>query len=164
MAVFPRRSRRCYKRSNDKIFANASDIVAKLRGNGSPTDEDVIKYFYSIVRNTAIDKLRKEKKHTDVIHDSKDEDEQLNMLATVPDPHNCSPEMQICLQQALEIFNNEHSVCADALNKQVLGATTKEIAAWRNANEGATRQYLSQCVKKLRELMNEHCPNSMRYA
>ena len=147
-----------------KIFDNASDIVAKLENNGSPTDEDVRNFFYSMVRNAAIDKLRKEKKHTDTVHESIDGDNQNNTLAILPDPHNSSPDMLICLQQALEIFNNENPMCAEALNKQALGATTKEIAVWRNANEGATRQYLSQCARKLRELMNEHCPNALRYA
>lgn len=70
--------------------------------------------------------------------------------------HNPSDDIdsiEECVQKAFARFAKEDQKRAEALSLVVEGYEIKKIAGFINRTEGATREYLSQCRKKIEKYM-----------
>ncbi len=72
----------------------------------------------------------------------------------IPDPSNDMETIEECVQRAFARFSKDDQKRAEALSLVVEGYEIKKIAKFINRTEGATREYLSQCRKKIEKYMS----------
>lgn len=110
----------------------------------------VATWLWTIARNSMLDYLRA-KKPTESIDEMLD-GELLDMdcIATLP----CSGErldLQNCIQRGFTAFSEEHPERASVMRLAVFEEwNIEEVAAFLARTPAATREYLSQCRKRLR--------------
>src|SRR5262249_18377193 len=69
-------------------------------------------------------------------------------------PSAAREALQDCFDRGFGAFTQAHPLASEVLHKVVhLDWSTRDVAQFLQRNEGATREYLSQCRKKLRRFL-----------
>ena len=72
------------------------------------------------------------------------------------------PAQVDCVRRGFERYVRVAPECAEAIMRVVAdGWTYDELASWRRSTQGATREYLSQCRKRLAEYV-QPCFDALR--
>ena len=114
-------------------------------------DSQVSTWIWSIARNCLNDRWRsrREADSLDEMKESDGDDWELSLGSSEP-PHELL-EMKNCVRQAFVEFAERHPDSAQAtLLAAVEGWTMDELAQALGRTAGATREFVSQCRKKLR--------------
>ena len=90
----------------------------------------------------------------DLNANSDDEGDKLDNLP-VEQPEDSDSD---CIRHAFKLFADTEPDRARALSLHAEGHDQQDIAATIGRNPGATREYISQCRKKLNALLDKHCP------
>lgn len=138
--------------ANDVVqqsFVVAIDKLASFRGDSSVTT-----WIWGIARNVLLEQLRARKLSNSFSSIGPDNGDDENTggseVATHPNlSHWPSMEDSLCLQEALVAFAREYPERALALEFLVQGWTMPELARHLGRTESATRQYVSECRRKL---------------
>jgi RNA polymerase sigma-70 factor (ECF subfamily) len=108
-------------------------------------------WLWTIARNTLMSHLRERK--PDVSLDDMDTDEADGLLAQLR-PSGSNPAAVDCVKRSFEHYSNAQPECAEALMRVVVdGWGYEELTQYRSSTYGATREYLSQCRKRLMEFV-----------
>ena len=132
----------------------AQDIVQDtfvniVKGCDSFREEcDFSGWLWAVARNTMLGHFRKNSKHANNI----DEYEEVDVVS---DTTNSNYEsLEDCVQQAITNFGLSDPERAKVLTLAAIeGWSTKEIASFLDRTAGATREYISQCRKKIKQFM-----------
>jgi RNA polymerase sigma-70 factor (ECF subfamily) len=96
------------------------------------------------------------------------EEDQIDLLACMPDPHALDVGARLCLQGQLEKFIREQPQRFAALEHEFHGHDHREIAQLIGRSYGASRQFVSQCFAKLldyfRPCISDELAASLRQA
>lgn len=128
-------------------------FVRVMRGaRGFRGDARVSSWIYQIARNLHLDQLRRSRPE-----DTYDEDAWMRIEAEVEAPADsgeAAEAMDDCVRRGYADYAAAYPQCAEALDKVVhLHWSTRDVAQFLQRTEGATREYLSQCRKKLRRFL-----------
>lgn len=131
-------------------------FVRVVRGAaGFRGEAKVSSWLFQIARNLHLDQLRREN-----LEDTLDEDGWARVEGEVATPAVCeSPAavqqaLQDCFDQGWRLFGEAHPQPAQVLEKVVQhGWSIRDVAGFLARTEGATREYLSQCRKKLKRFV-----------
>jgi RNA polymerase sigma-70 factor (ECF subfamily) len=107
-------------------------------------------WMWSIVRNILIDYVRRQRPEFAV------DDDELIRLAGASDAHpqGSSAEIDECVRKAFAAFSAVNSDRAQVLTLVAFeGWSIDDVAAMLKRTPGATREYLSQCRKKLKDFL-----------
>jgi RNA polymerase sigma factor (sigma-70 family) len=108
-------------------------------------------WLWTIARNTLMSHLRERK--ADVSLDEMEPDEADGLLARLR-PGGSNPAAADCVKRSFEQYSNAQPECAEALMRIVVdGWRYEELAQYRSSTYGATREYLSQCRKRLMDFV-----------
>lgn len=130
-------------------FVKILRSIDSFRGDG-PLEA----WLWTIARNSLIGHLRGTPATTSL--DDFDEGA-LEALAPLHAGAPVDPAQADCVRRGFERFMREAPLCADAITRLVVdGWGYAEVAAWRRSSQGAAREYLSQCRKRL-ALLVEPC-------
>lgn len=140
-----------------KIHADADDLVQETfikivkscesyRG-----DAPLSAWIRQIAKNTLMDYLRYKQSHPT---ENFDDDgwavlENASVELHVIDPPINGDNLEDCVSRGFSEFAQSEPERAKALSLVVEGYDTRKIASFINRTEGATREYLSQCRKKV---------------
>lgn len=144
-----------------RIQADADDLVQEtfvkiVRGCESYKGEAPLSaWIRRIAKNCLIDHLRSKQGHpTDNYDDGgwellENTSEHLHVI----DPPIDGDTLEDCVERGFREFSKVEPERAKALSLVVEGLDMKKIAGLINRTEGATREYLSQCRKKIEEYL-----------
>jgi len=156
------------------IQADADDLVQETFikiVKGCETykgDAPLSAWIRKVAQNCLIDHLRDKKIHpTDHFSDEGwefleneldkigEKDDRASWLLTNSnqDPSAGGDTIEKCVKRAFAKFASDDQERAEALSLVVEGYDMKSIASFINRTEGATREYLSQCRKKIEKYM-----------
>jgi RNA polymerase sigma-70 factor (ECF subfamily) len=141
--------------------ADAQDLVQEVftrlwRLQRLPQISSASGYLWRMLRNAAHD-LRERGKRA---FESLDENADNPIDARAPATEEDAPavELEDCLSRALTLFGEEHPQRAEVIRLAIWNSwSIREIAAYVERTEKATKQYLFECRKKLREFATRHC-------
>jgi RNA polymerase sigma-70 factor (ECF subfamily) len=107
-------------------------------------------WMWSIVRNALIDYTRRQRHEI-----TTDDDELINLAGAVEaSAAGESSEIDECVRKAFAAFSAANSDRAQVLSLVALeGWSIDDVAAMLKRTPGATREYLSQCRKKLKDFL-----------
>ncbi|GAA5184531.1 RNA polymerase sigma factor RpoE [Niveibacterium umoris] len=128
------------------VFVRVVRHAASFRG-----DSAVSSWIYQIARNLAADITRAPRREEQL----DDEGWQRVSDATVCDSDSSDQQaLDDCVQGGFAAFGRAHPERAEALRRAALdGWSVRDVAAFLDRTEAATREYLSQCRKRLREFL-----------
>jgi RNA polymerase sigma-70 factor (ECF subfamily) len=112
-------------------------------------------WIRQIAKNTLMDYLRYKQSHpTDTLDDEgwvalENASDKLHVL----DPPINGDTLEDCVSRGFSEFAKDEPERAKALSLVVEGYDTRKIAGFINRTEGATREYLSQCRKKVQDFL-----------
>ncbi len=143
----------------------AKDILQEafiniVRGADSYRGQEEAKsWMWQIARNCLINQQRKQGRLAD--HEAAVNDDQWEHLTqTTPDPNasNCSVSETVdeCVSHGLDQFNQREPERALVLMLQMDGFSVEEIGNRIGRTAAATKEYLSQCKKKIQPFI-AHC-------
>lgn len=138
--------------------ADAEDIVQNtfvkiLRHCDSyKGDAPLVAWLWKIARNCMIDYFRERGKHPEGSLTEEEWDALLNAMHTF-NPPLTGDTLQDCVGKGFAELARKFSGAAYALSLQMEGYDTTYIAAAIQRSPGATREYLSQCRKKIEEFL-----------
>jgi RNA polymerase sigma-70 factor (ECF subfamily) len=122
---------------------------------GFRSEAKVSSWLFQIARNLHLDHLRKAN-----LEDTVDPEAWVAIegaLAGQPaceSPVSAREALQECFERGYRAFAQAHPQASEALHKVVhLEWSTRDVATFLNRTEGATREYLSQCRKKLKRFL-----------
>lgn len=135
-----------------ETFIRVFKAASSYSGNGSAKS-----WLWQIARNCLTDHFRKlgRIKDREVIFD---EDGWERLLESSPDHAQASVEqesLEDCVSRGVQVYGQQMPDRAYVLTLQMEGATIEEIAAQIGRSAAATKEYLSQCRKKLRPFILE---------
>lgn len=108
-------------------------------------------WIWAIARNTLMSHLRERK--ADVSLDAMATHEAQELL-TESQPSGSNPAAADCVKRSFERYMKAQPECAETLVRVVVdGWGYTELAQFRQSTYGATREYLSQCRKRLMEFV-----------
>lgn len=107
-------------------------------------------WMWRVARNCLVDHLRRQGLHRDVV----DIDAVIDELAQ-PDAGASSEALADCVEGGVRAFGEEHPERQTALLLHIDGASIEEIAMKIGRTPGATREFLSQCRKKLAPFLTQ---------
>jgi RNA polymerase sigma-70 factor (ECF subfamily) len=127
------------------VFVNVVRHCGDFRG-----DTRIDAWMWAIVRNGLIDYVRRQRPEQSV-----DEDELIDLAGAVADPPQAeSRELADCVRGAFAAFGETFRDRAAVLSLVAFdGWTIDDVAAMLKRTPGATREYLSQCRKKLKAFL-----------
>lgn len=132
-----------------RIFKAAN----QYSGGAGFSDASANSWLWTIARNALMDVHRKHKPQLiSLDDDGADEATQLALEAELAtrNPYGKNQEtVQDCVTRGLDTFASEHPDRARALEMQMDGEDMNSIARRIGRTVGATKEYLSQCKKKL---------------
>jgi len=135
-----------------KVYKNAAQYV----GEGSEKS-----WIWQVARNTLLDAFRKSQriKTEEVLVNS---EQWSHFEETVASPRACVPNQGVddCVAHGLEDFAQEMPERALALNLYLEGTSMDEIAMQIGRSAAATKEYLSQCRKKIKPYI-AHCTEQL---
>ena len=133
-------------------------IVKIVRGAGGYSGQGTAKaWIWQVARNCLTDYLRKQMRLAE--HEAVFDDEAWNRLEEVtasPTPTTTEPSVDDCVAAGLAAFAKRVPDRVYVLTLQMEGNSIEEIASRIGRTVGATKEYLSQCRKKLQPFL-EHC-------
>jgi RNA polymerase sigma-70 factor (ECF subfamily) len=145
--------------------ATAEDLVhetlaqAILQVHTLRDDAAFLGWIWRIARNALYAHGRDHAQEDDQTTDL-DEDGWQALFETRADPSHGDPVVQLCLQGQLEKFRHDHPERAWCIEQAVLEDWDgKTLSAILGRSYGATREYLSQCRKKIADYLR-HCLDS----
>ena len=113
-------------------------------------ESDFSAWLWAVARNTMLGHFRKQSKHVNNINES----EEVDMVSS--ENTNEYESLEDCVQQAINNFSDSDPDRAKALIlASIEGWTTNELATFLDRTVGATREYISQCRKKVKSFMAE---------
>jgi RNA polymerase sigma factor (sigma-70 family) len=122
---------------------------------GFRSEAKVSSWLFQIAKNLHLDHLRKVN-----LEDTVDEDAWMAIESTVavrPEADSATfarEGLHDCFERGYRAFAEAFPQPSEVLHKVVqLDWSTREVANFLQRNEGATREYLSQCRKKLRRFL-----------
>lgn len=129
------------------VFIKLLKRAGQWRGDGSAAA-----WFWSIVRNAAVDHHRAHKSEVQL-----DEDAWAHLVEHLPAPDtgpDTSTELQRCVQQALQRFAKAHPERAQAIRlMHQEDWSIAQIAQLLERTPAATKEFLSQCRKAFRKFV-----------
>lgn len=141
--------------------STAEDLVQEVfmrvvrSASGFREEAKVSSWLFQIARNLHLDHLRKAN-----LEDTVDEDAWMAIEHAVAVPAACEAPasaqeaLQDCFDRGYGAFAEAYPEPAAVLHKVVqLDWSTREVAHFLQRTEGATREYLSQCRKKLKRFL-----------
>ena len=141
--------------------ADAEDLVQETfikivkSCEGYRSDAPLSAWIRQIAKNTLMDYLRYKQSHpADTLDDEEwvaleNASDKLHVL----DPPINGDTLEDCVSRGFGEFAKTEPERAKALSLVVEGYDTRKIANFINRTEGATREYLSQCRKKVEEYL-----------
>lgn len=135
-----------------ETFVRVFKSAASYSGNGSARS-----WLWQIARNCLTDHQRKagRVRQREVVFD---DDGWGRLLESTPDPAQPVGEgesLEDCVSRGVSVFAQQMSDRAYVLTLQMEGASIEEIAAQIGRSIAATKEYLSQCRKKLRPFISD---------
>jgi len=133
-----------------EVFVRVVRAAASFRGEAK-----VSSWLFQIARNLHLDHLRKANVEDTVDEDAWQAIEHSVALAPACDaPASAQEALQECFDRGYGAFAQAYPEPAEVLQKVVqLDWSTREVAQFLQRTEGATREYLSQCRKKLKRFL-----------
>jgi RNA polymerase sigma factor (sigma-70 family) len=128
------------------------DTFIKItRGADSYTGQGNAKsWFWQVARNCMTDFLRKKGAYAEKYVPFDDEHSDLSGSVAQPDgPGTFQTTVDECVSSGIDAFAKDYADRAYALTLQMDGASIEHIASVIGRTAAATKQYLSQCRKKL---------------
>lgn len=139
-----------------KIFRNA----AQYKGSGGFGDGSANAWMWNIARNGLTDHYRTRRAGMVSIDNeamSATEKHALEAEMSTHNPHTAHPaSAEECVARGIEVFAAEQPDRARALEMQMDGQDINSIASHIGRTLAATKEYLSQCKKKLAPYI-QHC-------
>jgi len=140
---------------------SAEDLVQEVfmrvvRGaDGFRGEAKVSSWLFQIARNLHVDQLRKARPEETVDEDAWMAIEHSVALAPACEaPASAHEALQDCFDRGYGAFAQAYPQASEVLDKVVkLEWSTREVAEFLERTEGATREYLSQCRKKLKRFL-----------
>jgi RNA polymerase sigma-70 factor (ECF subfamily) len=133
------------------VFVSVVRNCGQFRG-----DARIDAWLWSIARNRLIDRARAARPTESI------DDEELLQLSdgnVLADPASDVRDLVDCVRRGFARFAREHHDRAQALILSVAeGWSVAELAAFLGRTPGATREYISQCRKRLREFLEDCRP------
>ncbi len=133
----------------------ASEIMLKIFRKASTMREPIAfeKWANTVARNTFLSHIRDTKDETD--HEvEKNVDEWESIHQIFADPGQGDPATMLCLKGQLEKFYHDHADRAHILEGCVMeGWTNETVSEMLGRTLAATKEYLSQCRKRLQEYL-----------
>jgi RNA polymerase sigma-70 factor (ECF subfamily) len=133
----------------------ANDALLKIMSNAHKLNavQALEKWAWMIARNTLYDHSRQQtsllKSETLV-----DEDTWFALMETLPTDNEGDPLVSRCLQQQFDLFVQAHPDHAECIEHLVLNsADTDDLAHLLGRTAAATREFLSQSRKKLKDFL-----------
>ena len=128
-----------------EVFVNIVRHCDAFRG-----DTRIDAWMWSIVRNALIDYVRRQRPEVNV-----DDDDLINLAGATEDhTQSESTEIDECVRKAFAAFSATHCDRAQVLTLVAFeGWSIDDVAAMLKRTPGATREYLSQCRKKLKDFL-----------
>jgi RNA polymerase sigma-70 factor (ECF subfamily) len=113
-------------------------------------DTRIDAWMWAIVRNALIDHFRRQRPE-----DALDDDELLELADTTADASGAADEeLDDCVRRAYARFAEVHRDRAEVLSRVTFDDwSIEDVAAMLKRTPGATREYLSQCRKKLKAFL-----------
>lgn len=107
-------------------------------------------WMWSIVRNALIDYVRRQRPEF-----ATEDDELIYLAGAADEPEQSeSAEIEECVRKAFAAFSAANSDRAQVLSLVAFeGWSIDDVAAMLKRTPGATREYLSQCRKKLKDFL-----------
>lgn len=129
-------------------FANIVRYCDSYKG-----DAPLAAWLWKIARNCMIDYLRENRKHPEGTLTEDEWDALINTIHMI-NPPPTGDTLQDCVRRGFAELARKFSGAAYALSLQMEGYDTTYIAAAiKKPTTGATRQYLSECRKKIEEFL-----------
>lgn len=133
----------------------ASEVMLKVLRKAGTMREPIAfeKWANTVARNTFLTHIRDTKEETD--HEvEKNEDEWESIHQIFADPGQGDPATMLCLKGQLEKFYHDHPDRAHVMEGCVMeGWTTEAASEILGRTIAATKEYLSQCRKRLQEYL-----------
>jgi RNA polymerase sigma-70 factor (ECF subfamily) len=131
-------------------------FVRVVRGaSGFRGEAKVSSWLFQIARNLHLDQLRRSN-----LEDTLDDDGWARVEGALVTPAACEAPaamqqaLQDCFDNGWKSFGDAHPQAAQVLEKVVQHDwSIRDVAGFLERTEGATREYLSQCRKKLRRFV-----------
>ena len=136
----------------------AEDVLQEVfvrvvrHADGFRGESAVSSWIYQIARNLAADATRTPRREEQL--DDEGWQQVADQTACVNDgAHKIA--LDDCVNKGFVAFGREHPERAEALRRTALdGWNVRDVAAFIERTEAATREYLSQCRKRLREFLS----------
>jgi RNA polymerase sigma-70 factor, ECF subfamily len=133
----------------------ASEVMLKVLRKASTMREPIAfeKWANTVARNTFLTHIRDTKEETD--HEvEKNEDEWESIHQIFADPGQGDPASMLCLKGQLEKFYHDHADRAHVMEGHIIeGWSIEEASEILGRTIAATKEYLSQCRKRLQEYL-----------
>lgn len=135
-----------------ETFVRVFKSAASFSGEGSARS-----WLWQIGRNCLMDHLRKSgrvKEREELFND----DQWGRLLESTPDPAEVIAGQELledCVSRGVQVFGQQMPDRAYVLTLQMEGVGIKEIATQIGRSIAATKEYLSQCRKKLRPFISD---------
>jgi RNA polymerase sigma-70 factor, ECF subfamily len=128
-----------------EVFINIVRHCDSFRG-----DTRIDAWMWSIVRNALIDYMRRQRPEVTI-----DDDELINLAGAVEDSESdTSTDLDECVRKAFAAFSIANSDRAQVLSLVAFeGWSIEDVAVMLKRTPGATREYVSQCRKKLKDFL-----------
>ncbi len=131
-------------------------FIRVIRGaKGFRGTSKVSTWLWAIADNTMIDWLRKEGRQPKLSLSLQEEnvDGLASPMATA-DPEHESRALRDCIMQAIELFERTYPALSGAVELGIVEQwSIRDLAAFLGRSEGATKEFISQCRKKLRPFL-----------
>ncbi len=112
----------------------------------------VSSWLYGIARNLYLDRLRTPGKEDTVSDEDWETLENVVKAPPVCEAHSNQQAFQDCFDHAYATYAQAFPAAAEVLHQVAwLGWSSRDVAHFLQRTEGATREYISQCRKKLRQ-------------
>jgi RNA polymerase sigma-70 factor (ECF subfamily) len=129
-----------------ETFVKIVQALDTFQGSGSLEG-----WLWAIARNTLMSQFRV--RRGDVELDGL-ETEQAEMLVSAVSDAGSNPAAADCIKRAFDTFSGRYREFAEVLMRVVVdGWDYGELAQFRSCTQGAAREYLSQCRKRLAEFV-----------
>jgi RNA polymerase sigma-70 factor (ECF subfamily) len=135
-----------------ETFIKVVRNVDSYRGDGAARS-----WIWQLARNCLADHQRAAGRRTEHIV-GVDDAQWSELLEATPDPRDCTPgeTADECVSRGLELFAAQMPERALALTLQMDGFSLNEISERLGRTVAATKEYLSQCRKKVHPFIS-HC-------
>lgn len=147
-----------------KIINKAETIYTAVSDGGNAKS-----YLYRMLEFQTTDTLRQDKRQPQQVSLDRNIDQSadnagdgVSFADTLADDKP-TPDDEIgdCLQHAFRQFSEQQPGCSSAIEMAAEGYRIDDIATVLDRTNHATRQYLSECRKKLKKLIQTLCPGVM---